>query len=124
MPTDNNLPKEVVRQIGASTWTFRAIDDDVQTLWLVVVNPVHGDAYITTHMAADAMDAHDPVIGQGSPHPLPYPDTPYNRKDIEQEAWRTIKYMVPGVADSWPEGSTPHIELYQLVGMWDVYPPK
>ena len=35
MPTDNNLPKEVVRQIGASTWTFRAIDDDVQTLWLV-----------------------------------------------------------------------------------------
>jgi hypothetical protein len=120
MPTDNTLPTEVVRQIGPSVWTFRAIDEDVQTLWLVVVNPTRDYAYIATHIAADAMDAHDPARGGGSPHPLPYPDTPYNRKDIEQEAWRAIKYMVPGVA----EGSTPQIELYQLVGMWNVYPPK
>jgi hypothetical protein len=106
-------PKRIVRQVGPLIWVYTSLFEQggPGCTWLLVGH--HSDA-VVGHIAGDAVDAHDPMIGVNFKHPLPYPNDNYNKADIEQEAWQVIKYL-PNA-----EGLK-SITLYQMVGEYNVY---
>jgi len=107
------MPKTVQRQIGSSVWTFSGVnlkDGPVSTTWAVVADMPDGGSALVTHIAGDKLEAYDPAVGQGSKHPLPYPDWPFKLVDVEQEAWHVVKYL--------PNQEVTQVELYQLVGIY------
>jgi hypothetical protein len=113
----NNIPKTVKRQIGPNVWTFSGVnltDGGVDTTWLLTADTPGGGSTLVTHIAGDMLNAYDPAVGQGSKHPLPYPDWPYRLADVEQEAWHVVKYL--------PNPENNQVELYQLVGLYSCKP--